>query len=86
MTKDGNQGDVGSNPAQGIKSFFSNENVIQTVVRPWYNSLHFAEAWTVNPLVILSWGQRWAVGSRDLCNLSIYIYICKYKGGQRLYK
>ena len=29
----------------------------------------------MNPLVILSWGQRWAVGSRDLCNLSIYIYI-----------
>ena len=22
------------------------------------------------------WGLRWAVGSRDLCNLSIYIYIC----------
>ena len=31
----GNQGDVGSNPAQGIKSFSSNENVIQRVVRPW---------------------------------------------------
>ena len=30
-----NQGDVGSNPAQGIKSFSSNENVIQGVVRPW---------------------------------------------------
>ena len=33
----------------------------------------------MNPLVILSWGQRWAVGSRDLCNLSIYIYIYIYK-------
>ena len=29
------RGDVGSNPAQGIKSFSSNENVIQRVVRPW---------------------------------------------------
>ena len=25
----------------------------------------------MNPLVILSWGQKWAVGSRDLRNLSI---------------
>ena len=30
-----NQGDVGSNPAQGTKSFSSDENVIQRVVRPW---------------------------------------------------
>ena len=26
---------MGSNPTQGIKSFSSNENVIQKVVRPW---------------------------------------------------
>ena len=26
---------MGSNPAQGIKSFSSNENVIQKVVHPW---------------------------------------------------
>ena len=26
---------MGSNPAQGIKSFSFNENVIQKVVRPW---------------------------------------------------
>ena len=32
----------------------------------------------MNPLVILSWVQRWAVGSRDLCNLPIYIYIYIY--------
>ena len=31
----GNQGDVGSNPAHGTKSFSSNENVIQRVVRPY---------------------------------------------------
>ena len=58
VIKTGNQGDVGSNPAQGIKSFSSNENVIQKL------SVHGAlklntfrrgldcES-TVNPFVIL---------------------------------
>ena len=35
---------MGSNPAQGIKSFSSDEKVIQKVVRPWsfLNSLQLA--------------------------------------------
>ena len=39
----------------------------------------------MNPLVILSWGQRWAVDSRDLCNLSIYIYIYIKQSEDKIY-
>ena len=61
------------NPAQGIKSFSSNENVIQKVVRPWsfLNSLQlttFRRGLDCESIGDPSWGQRYTVGSRDLCN------------------
>ena len=63
----GSQGDVGSNPAQGIKSFPSNENVIQKVVRPWsfLNSLQlttFRRGLDCESIGDPSWGQRCTVG------------------------
>ena len=67
------QGDVGSNPAQGIKSFSSNENVIQKVVRPWspiisLQLITLRRGLDFESFVILPGGKRCGVDSRDPCN------------------
>ena len=73
---------MGLNPAQGIKRFSSNENVIQTlsVLGPLINLidlLRLTEAWTVNPFVILLWAEMRCWLER-LFNLYVYIYTFIY--------
>ena len=70
---------MGSNPAQGIKSFSPDENVFQGLSVLGHFKLHyliiFRRGLDCESICDPPGGQRCAVGSRDLLNLYIYIYI-----------